>query len=1230
VFGWQMRFDLGAGFPLLFGGGPGSIAGGVLGSLVGSGFGGQILGGAIGQIFDDLIASTAALNKEFLGLTDTLDPLFQNSGLFVGAGLDQQYREARGRGDYAGAAAIARQPLLQTGDVTGRATQVVGAGVQQLQEAWDGVYKTVALTVGLVASPFVAALTLVLRLTQLIFGAVNGVLTLFGQLVEFIPGLKGAVDSFYNALDSSSGAKQQRIAELQREIDAAKEVNAILETTARLRAGGAGLTGADKTRFDAQVDALERQKELEKEILAIRRDSKAGNNPEELAKVEGIVAQKRREFALKEGQIRAEVQARLLREQIAQDRQRADTVLGFYREQFAFARRAYDLELARIDQARQEADYERAVVDYRLKLEDQIASKRAESTRKELEVADLQAQAAAKRVGIAADADAFQAGPGRVADAIRVMAEYDQNRITMEQKQLAAEIETALQIDALRRAARQEERQLDADRIQMERQRDGLIRSRVALERQVEDYKMDTADYQRRIAREIADNLMIVAANLNAAFAAGAAGMSGMVGGGVGGDTGLRLGNTGTSTGPHFHIEKADRSPISDAEARALLNPEISRRLTNTSGYGQRWGRLHAGQDLAGPEGTPLSLAPGFRVSRIERNNGAAGNTAWVLGPGGELYRILHLQNIPPGWEARLAKPPAAGGGASSPMWGYLRRLEDLETDSNPRPQAGGPARGALQFETVTALDAQRRFRIPAVDLQSNSRNIAYPATSRFIQAAHPEAYQAILAGDYDRADALLKGRWSALPGGRTPRDAATQARARQFLPGGARGGANGGNGVPASLMALPPPANISRPTWAAPPSAVPSNAAAQAAVTQETERQVTAVQALRDLQRELLQLGDEELSQKVAQTLEGERLMTQKKNELEIERAKLGVIAAGSDAEQQRAEQAATQETQMAQRLRENEEIRARIVGNEKLSAEERLKRLAALERNIENLREVQALEKDILDTQIRQRIEREAANNIRAFNTAGEAQGRGLYGAGAQEYDKFKQLGATDEEAMEQARLARLTQYKQKMAEIQGEINRLNDPLTTVTTGAEALGAAFSDAFVGIASGSQTASEALSAMFKSIGASFLQMAAQILANQAMLAILKLFAPAGGGPVPGFETGGLFNTPLSFAGGGYTGDAPRSGGVDGMGGFPAILHPQETVVDHTEPLRPSGQMMADGSATPEISYDGPVLHFNSTEYVMKKDVPKIIAAGTAATGSKMRNSVSFGKRAGI
>lgn len=39
----------------------------------------------------------------------------------------------------------------------------------------------------------------------------------------------------------------------------------------------------------------------------------------------------------------------------------------------------------------------------------------------------------------------------------------------------------------------------------------------------------------------------------------------------------------------------------------------------------------------------------------------------------------------------------------------------------------------------------------------------------------------------------------------------------------------------------------------------------------------------------------------------------------------------------------------------------------------------------------------------------------------------------------------------------------------------------------------------------------------------------------------------------------------LSMDGGGYTGGGSRSGGMDGKGGFLAMLHPQETVIDHTK-----------------------------------------------------------------
>jgi tape measure domain-containing protein len=56
-----------------------------------------------------------------------------------------------------------------------------------------------------------------------------------------------------------------------------------------------------------------------------------------------------------------------------------------------------------------------------------------------------------------------------------------------------------------------------------------------------------------------------------------------------------------------------------------------------------------------------------------------------------------------------------------------------------------------------------------------------------------------------------------------------------------------------------------------------------------------------------------------------------------------------------------------------------------------------------------------------------------------------------------------------------------------------------------------------------------------------------------------------GGGGLFGSGGGGFFKGLLGFEGGGYTGRGARTGGVDGRGGFPAILHPNETVVDHTK-----------------------------------------------------------------
>jgi hypothetical protein len=96
--------------------------------------------------------------------------------------------------------------------------------------------------------------------------------------------------------------------------------------------------------------------------------------------------------------------------------------------------------------------------------------------------------------------------------------------------------------------------------------------------------------------------------------------------------------------------------------------------------------------------------------------------------------------------------------------------------------------------------------------------------------------------------------------------------------------------------------------------------------------------------------------------------------------------------------------------------------------------------------------------------------------------------------------------------------------------------------------LASGFANMFGGILSGSKSAKDAIADLLGSLG--------QLLLNQAFMTLFS------GGTSGGI--GGVLAGLFSFDGGGYTGSGARTGGVDGKGGFPAILHPNETVVDHT------------------------------------------------------------------
>lgn len=97
----------------------------------------------------------------------------------------------------------------------------------------------------------------------------------------------------------------------------------------------------------------------------------------------------------------------------------------------------------------------------------------------------------------------------------------------------------------------------------------------------------------------------------------------------------------------------------------------------------------------------------------------------------------------------------------------------------------------------------------------------------------------------------------------------------------------------------------------------------------------------------------------------------------------------------------------------------------------------------------------------------------------------------------------------------------------------------------------------------------------FDDLGSSFKSTIDRMVADMLASQLMNFFAPDSMGGKGGWFSssagssgnsflGGLSDF-LSFDGGGYTGDGARAGGIDGKGGMLAMVHPQETVVDHTK-----------------------------------------------------------------
>jgi hypothetical protein len=140
-----------------------------------------------------------------------------------------------------------------------------------------------------------------------------------------------------------------------------------------------------------------------------------------------------------------------------------------------------------------------------------------------------------------------------------------------------------------------------------------------------------------------------------------------------------------------------------------------------------------------------------------------------------------------------------------------------------------------------------------------------------------------------------------------------------------------------------------------------------------------------------------------------------------------------------------------------------------------------------------------------------------------------------------------------------------------------------------------------------------------KSVKDAFRDMAADIVRHLYKVLVVQQMINAFGGMLSGSSNasiakiGGALE---SYDNGGYTGNGPRSGGLDGKGGFMAIMHPRETVVDHTK--------------SQQANTNGPTIVQNFNFSANGDDsVKKIIAQAAPQIAQMTKNSMLNDRRRG-
>jgi len=278
------EFGLGAGFPLLFGGGAGQVLGGGLGTILGgggpAGFGLQIAFSAIGGQIEDALRRIQEMDNALQALD--MDALAE-SAITVNAELRQSVQNLVDMGENQKAVEVAANAVLQQTGVLPESISDSSNAVTLLSNVWDQVVAAVSGLLSLVGTPLVSALTLVLKLVGEGVKGINFFVSVIGvgikrlvQLIGLIPGGDGLLEGIENATKGVNEASAGRLTTLLQTGDALdKELRReqeIFDIEKRRVAGNtaaAKLTNAQVTR---DKDLAKLRQSTEDKIVEKRRE----------------------------------------------------------------------------------------------------------------------------------------------------------------------------------------------------------------------------------------------------------------------------------------------------------------------------------------------------------------------------------------------------------------------------------------------------------------------------------------------------------------------------------------------------------------------------------------------------------------------------------------------------------------------------------------------------------------------------------------------------------------------------------------------------------------------------------------------------------------------------------------------------------------------------------------------------------------------------------------------